>query len=87
MKKNEQNFLIEEDSYVYEFEFNLEDHKYRAINLLEVDPNLTIVREGLVPKQISEETFWRNYFYQIEVIKLKYGFENKLRIPGDIEFA
>ena len=39
------------------FKFTLEDYKYNAINLLEVDPNLSEMREMLVPKRISEEDF------------------------------
>lgn len=71
---------------MYEYNFDLKENKYRAMKILEVDESLNQMREGLVPAQISEEEFWRNYFYQIEVLKLKYGFKNSLRIPEDEEF-
>jgi len=40
-----------------------------ALATLEVDENLKQMRFDLVPKQINEETFWRNYFYRVSLIK------------------
>lgn len=34
------------------------------------------MRIKLVPKKISNENFWKNYFYCIEIIKMKYKVEN-----------
>ncbi len=28
--------------------------------------------------RINEENFWKNYFYNVEVIKLKYNIPNKI---------
>ncbi|CAF3662274.1 unnamed protein product [Rotaria sp. Silwood1] len=40
-----------------------------ALATLEVDENLKQMRFDLVPKQINEEMFWRNYFYRVSLIK------------------
>jgi len=40
-----------------------------ALATLDVDENLKHMRFDLVPKQINEETFWRNYFYRVSLIK------------------
>jgi len=40
---------------------------------LEKDPNLNQARFALVPKHISEDLFWRNYFYRIHIIKQAYN--------------
>jgi len=40
-----------------------------ALATLEVDENLKQMRFDLVPKQINEESFWRNYFYRVSLIK------------------
>jgi hypothetical protein len=40
-----------------------------ALATLDVDENLKQMRFDLVPKQIHEETFWRNYFYRVSLIK------------------
>lgn len=40
-----------------------------AIATLEEDPNLKEMRFTYVPKQISEENFWRNYFYRVSLVK------------------
>ncbi|CAF1544892.1 unnamed protein product, partial [Didymodactylos carnosus] len=40
-----------------------------ALATLDEDVNLKKMRFDLVPKQINEETFWRNYFYRVSLIK------------------
>lgn len=40
-----------------------------ALATLEVDENLRAMRFELVPKQLSEEIFWRNYFYRVNLAK------------------
>lgn len=37
--------------------------------ILKEDPNLEKMRYELVPKVISEENFWRNYFYRVMLLK------------------
>ncbi|XP_014224102.1 synapse-associated protein of 47 kDa isoform X1 [Trichogramma pretiosum] len=36
---------------------------------LALDPNLETMRFELVPKVISEENFWRNYFYRVSLLR------------------
>ncbi|CAF0842730.1 unnamed protein product [Adineta steineri] len=40
-----------------------------ALATLDVDENLKQMRFDLVPKQINEESFWRNYFYRVSLVK------------------
>ncbi|KAJ3193746.1 Synapse-associated protein 1 [Irineochytrium annulatum] len=40
-----------------------------ATALLKVDPQLQRMRFQLVPKQIKEPKFWRNYFYRVSLVK------------------
>jgi ethanolamine utilization protein EutP (predicted NTPase) len=60
------NFLISPGENFY---FNLNDNLHYAINLLKFDKRLDILRYNIVPKQIKEDEFWKNYFYRISLIK------------------
>lgn len=40
-----------------------------ALTLLKEDPNLGKMRFELVPKLVNEDTFWRNYFYRVSLLK------------------
>ncbi|KAK0138662.1 Synapse-associated protein 1 [Merluccius polli] len=40
-----------------------------AMVMLEEDELLSKMRFHLVPKQVKEEAFWRNYFYRVSLIK------------------
>ncbi|KAK8741579.1 hypothetical protein OTU49_002281 [Cherax quadricarinatus] len=51
------------------FEFELEAFLPVAQATLAADPNLEKMRFELVPKTINEETFWRNYFYRVGLIR------------------
>lgn len=52
-----------------QFQFHFESMFPIATATLQEDPNLQKMRFELVPKQINEETFWRNYFYRVSLIK------------------
>ncbi|XP_065331765.1 synapse-associated protein 1 isoform X2 [Cloeon dipterum] len=51
------------------FEFDYETFTPVAQALLVEDPELEKMRFELVPKVVNEETFWRNYFYRVSLIK------------------
>lgn len=51
-----------------DFQFDLETQTPIAMATLAEDPNLEKMRFELVPKVISEENFWRNYFYRVSLI-------------------
>ena len=46
--------------------------------LLKLDLNLKKTRHELVPEVITEDDFWRNYFYRIECHKRDLGLPTKL---------
>mmetsp|Transcript_17088 Transcript_17088/g.19191 ORF Transcript_17088/g.19191 Transcript_17088/m.19191 type:complete len:281 (+) Transcript_17088:95-937(+) len=72
-------FFINAKYFNFEYEFDYDGSIPIARAILAMDPQLGDIRFTLVPKKLREETFWRNYFYQIEVLKLKYGLETDLR--------
>ncbi|VDP22005.1 unnamed protein product [Soboliphyme baturini] len=51
------------------FTFDYNSYSGRARGALEQDPTLRKMRFELVPKRLSEEKFWRNYFYRVSLIK------------------
>ncbi|CAK1594201.1 unnamed protein product [Parnassius mnemosyne] len=51
-----------------EFEFDYDKMYPVAVAIMGEDPNLEKMRFDLVPKVITEENFWRNYFYRLSLI-------------------
>ncbi|CAO1416344.1 unnamed protein product [Diamesa tonsa] len=51
-----------------EFEFNYDASYATALALMAEDSSLEKMRFDLVPKIITEEHFWRNYFYRVSLI-------------------
>jgi len=68
---DQRNFLRAPPSGV---EFDMENDAVRthAVVLLKEDPRLEKIRYELVPKQIKEAEFWRNYFYRVGVLQQSY---------------
>ena len=62
----------------YVYEFDLEKYVFLAIVMGKIFPKLHEARLRLVPDEVSESEFWRNFFYSIELFKLQRGFENRL---------
>ena len=48
--------------------------------MLKLDLNLKKSRMELVPEMITEDQFWRNYFYRVEVIKMNLGVRENLKL-------
>ncbi|CAF0922561.1 unnamed protein product [Adineta ricciae] len=68
LSKEKRNFLRNQPPGA-NFHFDMAAVFPVALATLEVDENLKQMRFDLVPKQINEETFWRNYFYRVSLIK------------------
>ncbi|KAL9540392.1 hypothetical protein PS6_010787 [Mucor atramentarius] len=68
ISKDERNFLIPppEDT---NFQFDLNAYSQSAQAALKEDKNLSHLRFVLVPQQVSEPTFWKNYFYRVTLAK------------------
>ena len=43
-----------------------------------MDKNLKKTRRDLVPELVTEDEFWRNYFYQVELFRSELGLQNSL---------
>lgn len=68
LSSDKRNFLRNPPSGVqYAFDFNVSSPV--AMVMLQEDSKLKEMRFELVPKQITEEAFWRNYFYRVSLIK------------------
>lgn len=76
LTKNKRNFLNAppEDA---NFQFNFEDNVELAQACLKANKELENARFFLVPRKISEDKFWRNYFYRIYVIREAYGLNRR----------
>lgn len=68
LSKDKRNVLRNPPSGI-QFHFDFENSFPIALVMLEEDERLKALRFELVPKQIKEEIFWRNYFYRVSLIK------------------
>ncbi|XP_043985032.1 synapse-associated protein 1-like isoform X1 [Gambusia affinis] len=66
--KDKRNFLRNPPAGV-QFHFDFEQTHPVALAMLEEDELLRKMRFHLVPKEMTEENFWRNYFYRVSLIK------------------
>ncbi|XP_056133082.1 synapse-associated protein 1-like isoform X2 [Lampris incognitus] len=68
LSADKRNFLRDPPAGV-QFHFDFEQMYPVALVMLEEDELLSRMRFHLVPKQVKEETFWKNYFYRVSLIK------------------
>uniref|UniRef100_M4ACH3 Synapse-associated protein 1 n=1 Tax=Xiphophorus maculatus TaxID=8083 RepID=M4ACH3_XIPMA len=68
LSADKRNFLRDPPAGV-QFHFDMEHMYPLAAVMLEEDQLLNRMRFDLVPKQVKEDVFWRNYFYRVSLIK------------------
>lgn len=68
LSADKRNFLRDPPAGV-QFHFDFEQMYPVAMVMLEEDELLRKMRFHLVPKQVKEEAFWKNYFYRVSLIK------------------
>ncbi|BFZ09761.1 hypothetical protein BsWGS_12799 [Bradybaena similaris] len=68
LSQDKRNFVRNPPSGV-QFHFDFSSAYPIALATLQEDPNLQKMRFDLVPKLVNEETFWRNYFYRVSLIR------------------
>ncbi|XP_047444026.1 synapse-associated protein 1-like [Mugil cephalus] len=68
LSADKRNFLRDPPAGV-QFHFEFEQMYPVAMVMLEEDELLRKMRFHLVPKQVKEEVFWKNYFYRVSLIK------------------
>lgn len=68
LSQDKRNFVRNPPAGV-EFDFDLKSCLPVALSILREDPNLSKMRYDIVPKLVNEETFWRNYFYRVSLLK------------------
>ena len=77
--------MLLEGQLEYRFDFSLDKYAFLAVVMSRICKNLDETRLALVPDEVSEHEFWRNYFYQIELWKKQHGYESKLGGQIDAE--
>ncbi|KAL0157487.1 hypothetical protein M9458_045563, partial [Cirrhinus mrigala] len=65
---DKRNFLRDPPAGV-QFQFDFDQMYPVALVMLQEDELLNRMRFDLVPKQVKEDMFWRNYFYRVSLIK------------------
>ncbi|XP_070688098.1 synapse-associated protein 1-like [Pempheris klunzingeri] len=68
LSADKRNFMRDPPAGV-QFPFDFEQMYPVAMVMLEEDELLRKMRFHLVPKQVKEEVFWKNYFYRVSLIK------------------
>ncbi|KAJ8351829.1 hypothetical protein SKAU_G00233050 [Synaphobranchus kaupii] len=68
LSADRRNFLRDPPAGV-QFHFDFENMYPIALVMLQEDELLNRMRFDLVPKQVKEDVFWRNYFYRVSLIK------------------
>ncbi|KAF9899189.1 hypothetical protein BX616_003191, partial [Lobosporangium transversale] len=68
LSKDQRNFLLPPPPGT-NFVFDMNAYSSAAMATLKQDPNLDKMRFYLVPKEVEELVFWRNYFYRVSLLK------------------
>ncbi|KAF9581865.1 hypothetical protein BGW38_000963 [Lunasporangiospora selenospora] len=68
LSKDKRNFLLPPPPGT-DFVFDMNAYSSTAIPTLRADPNLEKMRFYLVPREVEEAIFWRNYFYRVSLLK------------------
>lgn len=68
LSADKRNFLRDPPAGV-QFHFDFDQMFSVALVMLQEDELLNRMRFDLVPKQVKEDVFWRNYFYRVSLIK------------------
>ena len=84
LAKKEDLLLKLEPQLAYNFDFDLENYVFLAHVLTKMDPELGEAQLRLVPDEVSDTEFWRNFFYHVELWRKEQGnFQNRLKEPKD----
>jgi len=75
----------EVDELDHEFCFDWKIYGYQAVMLIKIDQNLKNLRERITPDIVSEEDFWRNYFFEVE--KILQENNQHSRLGGKVDLA
>jgi len=67
LSEDEQVFLADTPPQSWVFDFR--GHVGSASKALELDLNLAKMRHNLVPQRVTEEDFWKRYFWAVKLIK------------------
>ena len=72
---DEESLLMQPEEREYQFDFDIDHYIVLAQIMLKIDKNLKKSRHELVPEIITEDDFWHNYFYKIEMYKREMGLQ------------
>lgn len=69
LSKDKRNFMRDPPTGQSAFVFSMDRQAACAAATLQEDPSLEKMRSELVPKILTENKFWENYFYRVALIK------------------
>ncbi|KAF8935526.1 Synapse-associated protein 1 [Haplosporangium bisporale] len=69
LKQKKMDNVIPHQGTGTDFIFDMKVYSSTALATLKQDPNLNKMRFYLVPKEVEELVFWRNYFYRVSLLK------------------
>lgn len=69
LSQDERNFIRDPPAGQSGFKFDMDKQVATATSVLQEDKNLQKMRTKLVPKQLTEEKFWTNYFYRVSLVQ------------------
>ena len=78
LAKKEDLLMQLEGQHEYRFDFTLDKFTFLAVLMSRICRNLDETRLNLVPDEVTEYEFWRNYFYQVELWKQEHGHASRL---------
>uniref|UniRef100_A0A6B2LA60 BSD domain-containing protein n=1 Tax=Arcella intermedia TaxID=1963864 RepID=A0A6B2LA60_9EUKA len=82
--KHARNILDVPPNVEIVFPFDISFYILSAKQALDKDPQLSKLYYTVVPNNLSEVQFWRNYFYRVFLIKSSFGLPSPLPIPEDV---
>jgi len=82
--KHQRNILDVPPDVISIFPFRMEKYVEMAKQTLDKDPQLAKLRYAIVPKYLTENNFWRNYFYRVHVIKSAFDL-SEFKMPPSME--
>ncbi|KAG0257270.1 Synapse-associated protein 1 [Mortierella polycephala] len=69
LKQKKMETVVPHQGTGTDFVFDMNVYSSTATATLKLDPNLDKMRFYLVPKEVEELVFWRNYFYRVALLK------------------
>ena len=78
LSKNDSLLSREVDELEYDFQFDKIFYAYQSVMLTKLSNDLRETHSAIVPDLVSDDSFWRNYFYEVELKFSELGEHSKI---------